>query len=245
MSMPTSSEMSAVGQHEHAIGEQQRLVDVVGDEQHRRPVAATQLLDQRVHPDPGERIQRTERLVKQQQLRLADQRPSQRGPLRLAAGQRLGPVVLVAVEPDLGERLPAPRHAAAAPLCPRTTLSSTDAQGSSRGSWKTTDRCCGHEDVTARLRESRPARARSSVVLPEPLRPSSATNSPGATSRSMPVQHLAVAEREGPGDARGPEASSRRRRLVRSTRRSASGCHRSSLLSRRRISAVGERPSTA
>ena len=42
-----------------------------------------------------------------------------------------------------------PRDAAAEPFCPRITLDSTDAHGSSRGSWKTTARCCGDEDVAA------------------------------------------------------------------------------------------------
>ena len=41
----TSREIDAVGQHEHPVGEQDRLVDVVGDEQDRRAVAGAQLLD--------------------------------------------------------------------------------------------------------------------------------------------------------------------------------------------------------
>ena len=43
------------------------------------------LLDQALHLDPGERIERAQRLVEQQQARPVDQRPRQRGAL-LAAG---------------------------------------------------------------------------------------------------------------------------------------------------------------
>ena len=166
----------------------------------------------RVHPDAGERVERAERLVEQQQLGLADERPGERGPLRLAARQRLGPVVLVAVEPDLGERRAARAAAASRPRRPSMTLSSTAAHGSSRGSWNTTDagaRARGSRPSTPR---SSPARARSSVLLPEPLRPSRATNSPGRRSRSMPAEHLAVAER--PADVAGRRPRGRGRRRV-------------------------------
>jgi len=90
---------AAVGEHEYAIGEQHGFVDVVRDQQNSGMVPGAELLDEGVHLDAGERVERTERLVEQQQVGLAHQGPSQRGALRLASRQRLGPVVLVAVDP--------------------------------------------------------------------------------------------------------------------------------------------------
>ena len=161
-------------------------------------VPAAQLLHQCVHADPGQGVEGAERLVEQQQLRLADQRPGQRRALRLAAGQRLGPVVLVAGEADLDAALARPRSAARVPCWPRITLSSTLAQGSSRGSWKTTERRPGTK-MSPSASWSRPARARSSVLLPEPLRPSRATNSPGRDLEVDALQHLARRRRTGAG----------------------------------------------
>src|SRR5581483_5903140 len=96
---------AAAGQHQHAVGEDQRLVDVVGDQQHRGAVPAPQPQHQRVHGDPGQRVERAERLVEQQQAGLADQGAGERGALRLAAGQGEWPGVRLGGEADLGERL--------------------------------------------------------------------------------------------------------------------------------------------
>ena len=70
---------------------------------------------------------------------------------------------------------------------PRTTLRHTRRQGSSRGSWNAT------LTLPLTVREpvmawSRPANRRSSVDLPEPLRPSRATTWPAAMSRSRPAR---------------------------------------------------------
>ena len=96
-----------------------------------------------VHLDPGQRVQRAERLVEQQQVGLADQRPGQRDPLGLAAGQRQRPGVALLGEADLRR---ASRRPARARLRARAALSSASAtlsrdprHGSSRGSWKATD----------------------------------------------------------------------------------------------------------
>ncbi len=81
-----------------------------------------------------------------------------------------------------------PRAAAFRPPRPITTLSSTRRHGSSRESWNTTDTSSGTEmlPLPATSRSS-PASARSSVDLPLPERPSSATNSPAGMSRSSPL----------------------------------------------------------
>ena len=66
-----------------------------------------------------------------------------------------------------------------------STLRSTVRQGSRRGSWKATE--VRPVTATSPLGEaSRPARLRSRVDLPEPLRPSRATNSPRRTVRFAP-----------------------------------------------------------
>src|SRR5882757_308622 len=95
---------SPASQHQHPVGERQRLVYVVGDQQHGRPVPLPELGHQPVHGQPGQRVQRAERLIQQQQVGLPDQGPGQGYPLRLAAGQgarpRIGPLVQV----HLGQR---------------------------------------------------------------------------------------------------------------------------------------------
>ena len=85
---PATRVRCALVEDEHPVGQRERLVDVVGDEQDRRLVALPELGDEGVHLDPGQRVQRAERLVEQQQVGLADQGAGQRHALRLPAGQR-------------------------------------------------------------------------------------------------------------------------------------------------------------
>ena len=77
-------------QHDHAVGEEQRLVEIVGDQEHGRAGRAAheaeQLLLQRL---PGQRVERAERLVQQQHGRAGDQGAGEGRALRHAAGQRL------------------------------------------------------------------------------------------------------------------------------------------------------------
>jgi hypothetical protein len=64
-----------------------------------------QVDDERVHGEPGQGVQGTERLVEQQQVRLANQRSGKGDTLCLAAGQRAWPGVGVVGELNLGQRL--------------------------------------------------------------------------------------------------------------------------------------------
>ena len=114
----------------------------------------------------------------------------------------LGQSPLVAVEADLGQRGPAPARGVAAAGRPSTTLSSTVAHGSRRASWNTTDRRRRARGSRPSTPRSRPASARRSVLLPEPLRPSRATNSPGRRSRSRPSSTSRSPKR--PRGRRGP-----------------------------------------
>ena len=92
-----------VGEHQHAVGEEQGLVDVVGDEQDRRLVPVPEALDENVHPDPGECVEGAERLVEQEQVGRADECPRQRDPLGLTAREGLRPVPSVILESHLGQ----------------------------------------------------------------------------------------------------------------------------------------------
>src|SRR3954447_9969435 len=69
---------------------------------------------------------------------------------------------------------------------PIVTLVRTRCQGSSRGSWKTMARRSGTRRKPSTSLSSAPS-ARRNVLLPEPLRPRSATNSPARISRSRPL----------------------------------------------------------
>ena len=95
----------AVVEHDDPVGQDDRLVDVVGDEQDGRLVHLAELAQQRVHPDPGQRVEGAERLVGEQELGVADERAGQRRALLLTAGELVGPGLLAAGEADLGERL--------------------------------------------------------------------------------------------------------------------------------------------
>ena len=125
--------------HDDAVGERDRLGDVVGDQDRGEALVEPDALQQLLHLDAGQRVERAERLVERQDLRLADQRAGQRHALLLAAGQHRRPLAGAIGEADLAQacRAPAPLASAPAamPVSPTSTLSTTRAQGSSRGSW--------------------------------------------------------------------------------------------------------------
>ncbi len=77
----------------------------MGDQEDRAPVQPPQLGDERLHLAPGQRVQRAERLVQQQEFGLPHQRTGQRDALRLPAGQRLGPYGRPLRDADLVQRL--------------------------------------------------------------------------------------------------------------------------------------------
>ncbi len=172
----------AVAHHQDAIGESDRLVDIVRDEQDARLMIGDEFADELVHADAGQRIERGERLVEQQKLGLLDQRAGKGDALGLSAREIARPVVQSFAESDLGERcsgafarvrcLQAERHVAPE-VVPRQQpmFLKHDRRPPRR-------QRCGRPGS-----ESRPARARSSVVLPQPLSPSKATNSPRSMRR--------------------------------------------------------------
>ena len=72
---------------EHAVGEEHRLAQVVGDEDDGDLARRVQVADHAPQLLARERIERAERLVEHQQLRFVDQRAAERGALLHAAGQ--------------------------------------------------------------------------------------------------------------------------------------------------------------
>ncbi|MCY1383975.1 hypothetical protein D9M69_721570 [compost metagenome] len=75
----------AVGQYDDPIGQQDRLIHVMGDQQHCRRMFAPQLNDQSVHANARQGIQRGKGLVHQQQLGFAHQAAGQRHALSFTA----------------------------------------------------------------------------------------------------------------------------------------------------------------
>ena len=94
----------ALLQDEDAVGQQDGLLDVVGDQEHPRLVARAEVGHQRLHLEAGEGVEGGERLVEQEELWLSDQGPGQGDALGLAAREGAGPGVGVALQPDFTER---------------------------------------------------------------------------------------------------------------------------------------------
>jgi hypothetical protein len=82
--------MRAAGPADHnAVRERDRLLEIMGDEHHRLAVKAPQVEQQVAHDLPGLRVERAERLVHQQDLRVADQHLHQADALALPTGQHV------------------------------------------------------------------------------------------------------------------------------------------------------------
>ena len=96
---------------------------------------APDAVEQPVHLDPGQRVERAERLVEEEHAGAADQRAGERDALLLAAGEDRRPIVGAVGEPDIGER---GRRAASRQPGSRAmpTLPMTRCQGRRRASWK-------------------------------------------------------------------------------------------------------------
>ena len=181
---------------QHAVGQREGVDRVVGHQQ-ADPVVRRQVARQ-LEPEAGgdSGVEPAERLVHEKQGRIAGQSPRDRDPLGLPARQ------LTEAVGRRGPRcrsVPATtwrRASAAARLIPRdrgpkAMLSEADRWGNSRPAWNTspTRRSCTlsggsvHDipsTVTSPAAATSPARAASSVVLPAPLGPITATTSPGS-----------------------------------------------------------------
>ena len=74
-------------EHHDAVGHEDRLGDAVGDQHDGRGGTLPEAQELQVEPLAGQRIERTERLVQEQDLRLERERPRERDTLAGAAGQ--------------------------------------------------------------------------------------------------------------------------------------------------------------
>jgi hypothetical protein len=79
---------STVAQNQNPVRQADCLIHVVGYQYHGRPVLGTQVGDQVLHLQPGERVECPEGFVEQQKLRLAHEGPRQSNPLGFAARER-------------------------------------------------------------------------------------------------------------------------------------------------------------
>lgn len=68
-------------QDDDPVGERDRLVHIVRDQQHGGTVPFVQAGQQGVHTGPGECVERAERLVREEQFGLAYQGAGERDPL--------------------------------------------------------------------------------------------------------------------------------------------------------------------
>src|SRR5215469_2173809 len=82
----------AAAQHDHPVAQPDRLPHVVRDEQHGEATLGTDLVELVVQQVPGHRVERPERLVHQQDLRVLGERPGQGGPLPHASRQLVRPL---------------------------------------------------------------------------------------------------------------------------------------------------------
>ena len=86
---------------DHVIGNEDRLTDVVRDEQDRRLEMRPQPQQQFLHQEPRLVVERAERLVHEQDVRLVDQRARDLDTLLQAARKLVRVVALKAFEADL------------------------------------------------------------------------------------------------------------------------------------------------
>ena len=88
------------GKHDDPGAEKHRLRDAVGDEQDGLAALLPDAQQLQVHALAGQRVERPERLVHQDQAGIVDQRPGDGGALLHAAGEFVGIFLLVAGQPD-------------------------------------------------------------------------------------------------------------------------------------------------
>ena len=84
----------------HPVGHRERLALVVRDVAERHADGALQVLELALHVGAQLEVERSQRLVQKQHLGPVHERPGERDPLLLAAGELPGPRVLAALELD-------------------------------------------------------------------------------------------------------------------------------------------------
>ncbi len=173
----------AVLEHRHPVAHGHRLDLVVGDVDRRRPEPALQRGDLRAGLHAELRVEVRQRLVHQEDLRLAHDRPAHRDPLPLPARERLGLAVQVLLEVEQLRRLAHPHealllghagdlqreaHVVARPSCAGTARSS-GTPSRCPGPWAAGgSRPASPIRIDPSVTSSSPASIRSEVDLPQP-----------------------------------------------------------------------------
>ncbi len=98
--------------HAHPVGERGRVLEVVRDEERRQPQLGEELGELAANDPARVGVERRERLVEQQHRRVARERPRQRDPLALAAGEVAGTGAGEVRDPEALEQLVHSRAAA-------------------------------------------------------------------------------------------------------------------------------------
>ena len=199
------------------VGQRERLLLVVGDEQRRGAGGPQGLADLAAHLRAQAGVERVEGLVEQDQARLRRQRPRQRHPLLLAAGELVREALRRGRQGRPAEQLLDP---AAAPLGAgqaeadvggdievgeEGALLGDEADRAALGGemGRPSPRHRSPRRIEPPSACSKPPSRRSSVVLPQPEGPSTAVRLPVGTSRSRPVS-----TGESPNDLRRPATES-------------------------------------
>ena len=92
-----------------AVGEHDRLLDVVGDEHDRARLRGQRAGEPVLHVLAGERVERRERLVEAQHRAARQQRARERHALAHPAGQLVGPRALEALQAEVAQQRGGPR----------------------------------------------------------------------------------------------------------------------------------------
>ena len=98
----------ATAHHQDPVGQESGLADRVRDEHDRLGGPLHEVHQQLVHLVARDGVERAERLIHQQDLRVVDQRAADGDALAHASGKLAGLVVFEAAEPDHGEQLQRP-----------------------------------------------------------------------------------------------------------------------------------------
>ncbi len=187
--------------HDQAVGERERLVVVVGDEEGGELEPHEQRAQLGDEPLAERPVERAERFVEHEEPRLGRERAGERDALLLAARELADASTLEPGESDQRERgavrVSISARGSRCMRSPNATLPCTSRWGNSAWSWNMSPkprRCGGtrarsspSHETRPRASGSRPATARSSELLPLPLGPRMHTISPSATSRSTPA----------------------------------------------------------
>ena len=206
ISMLSCSRPGPPREHQHAVGQKHRLVDLVGDEQHGLAALLPDAQQLGLHDLARLRVERGERLVHQQHVGIDRERAGEIDALAHAAGKLARIIVLEAAEADELEQVERalallvadlarrPRGRSARWPAPCARAAGCRSGTRSRG-------CCPARAAAGRragwcrsVAGSSPATMRRNVVLPQPLGPTTEMNSPCSTATSMLAQRFQLAE---------------------------------------------------